>query len=228
MRNLIVITLILGLAFLSIGCGLNKAQKGAIIGAGTGTAAGAAIGKKAGNTGAGAVAGAAVGGIAGGLIGKYMDKQAEEVKQEVQGAKVERVGEGEDAKVNITFESGFLFDVNKAELKPDTIVNLNKLADILQKYPDTNIIIEGHTDSTGKEDYNMQLSEKRAKSVQNYIMQQGIDSNRMTAKWYGETKPVASNETEEGKSQNRRVEISIAANDKLKEEAAKAEQEQKS
>jgi len=184
--------------------------------------------KKAGNTGAGAVAGAAVGGIAGGLIGKYMDKQAEEVKQEVQGAKVERVGEGEDAKVNITFESGFLFDVNKAELKPDTIVNLNKLADILQKYPDTNIIIEGHTDSTGKEDYNMQLSEKRAKSVQNYIMQQGINSNRMTAKWYGETKPVASNETEEGKSQNRRVEISIAANDKLKEEAAKAEQEQKS
>lgn len=228
MRTLVALILVFGLAFLSIGCGMTKAQKGALIGAGTGTAAGAAIGKKAGNTAAGAVAGAAVGGIAGGLIGKYMDKQAEEVKQEVQGAKVEVVGEGEEAKVNITFESGFLFDVNKSELKPDTIVNLNKLAEILQKYPDTNILIEGHTDSSGKDDYNMSLSEKRAKSVQGYLTQQSVSSSRMTAKWYGESKPIATNDTEEGKAKNRRVEISIAANDKLKEEAAKAEQEQKS
>jgi outer membrane protein OmpA-like peptidoglycan-associated protein len=155
-----------------------------------------------------------------------MDKQAEEIKQEVQGAKVEVVGEGEEAKVNLTFESGFLFDVNKAELKPDTIANLNKLAEILQKYPDTNIIIEGHTDSTGKDDYNMALSEKRAKAVQDYLVQQKVDKSRMSAKWYGESKPIASNDTEEGKSQNRRVEISIAANEKLKEESAKADQAQ--
>jgi outer membrane protein OmpA-like peptidoglycan-associated protein len=226
MKVLVALVLILGMAFLSFGCGLNKAQKGAIIGAGAGGAAGAAIGKKAGNTAAGAVAGAAVGGITGGLIGRYMDKQAEEIKQEVQGAKVEVVGEGEEAKVNLTFESGFLFDVNKAELKPDTIANLNKLAEILQKYPDTNIIIEGHTDSTGKDDYNMALSEKRAKAVQDYLVQQKVDKSRMSAKWYGESKPIASNDTEEGKSQNRRVEISIAANEKLKEESAKADQAQ--
>jgi len=226
MRILVVTVLVVGLVFLGMGCGMSKAQKGALIGAGTGTAAGAAIGKKAGNTAAGAVAGAAVGGVAGGLIGRYMDKQAEEVKQEVQGAKVERVGEGTEAKVNITFDSGVLFDVDKAELKPDTIANLNKLAEILQKYPDTNILVEGHTDSTGKEDYNMKLSEKRAKSVQDYLVQQKVASSRMAVKWYGETKPIASNDTEEGKKQNRRVEISIAANDKLKEESAKADQEQ--
>ena len=228
MKNLLAITLIVGLAFMGIGCGMTKAQKGALIGAGAGGAAGAAIGKKAGNTAAGTVAGAAVGGVAGGLIGRYMDKQAEEVKQEVKGAKVERVGEGEDAKVNITFDSGFLYDVDKSELKPDTIANLNKLAEIMQKYPDTNILVEGHTDSTGKDDYNMKLSEKRAKSVQNYLTQQKVDSSRMTVKWYGETKPIASNDTEEGKKQNRRVEISIEANDKLKQEAAKADENQKS
>jgi len=228
MRSLIAIILVLGLAFLSIGCGMTKAQKGALIGAGTGTAAGAAIGKKAGNTAAGAVAGAAVGGVAGGLIGRYMDKQAEEMKQEVKGAKVEVVGEGEETKVNLTFESGFLFDVDKSELKPDTIANLNNLAEILQKYPDTNILTEGHTDSTGREEYNMTLSEKRAKSVQDYLLQQKVGTSRMNAKWYGETKPIATNDTEDGRKQNRRVEISIAANEKLKEESAKADEQSQS
>jgi len=227
MRNLLVIVMVVGLAFAGIGCGMTKAQKGAIIGAGTGTAAGAAIGKATGNTAAGAVAGAAVGGVAGGLIGRYMDKQAAEVQQEVKGAKVERVGEGEEAKVNITFDSGVLFDVDKAELKPETIANLNKLAEIMQKYPDTNIVVEGHTDSAGKEEYNMKLSEKRANSVSSYLAQQNVTRSRMNVKWYGESKPIASNDTEEGKKQNRRVEISIAANDKLKQESAKADQEQK-
>jgi outer membrane protein OmpA-like peptidoglycan-associated protein len=227
MKKLLVIVLVLGLALAGIGCGMTKAQKGALIGAGTGTAAGAAIGKATGNTAAGAVAGAAVGGVAGGLIGRYMDKQAAEVQQEIPQAKVERVGEGEEAKVNITFDSGFFFDVNKAELKPDTVANLNKLAEIMQKYPDTNIVVEGHTDSAGKDDYNMKLSEKRAKSVSGYLEQQKVASSRMTVNWYGESKPIASNDTEEGKKQNRRVEISIAANDKLKQESAKADQEQK-
>ena len=227
MRKLLAILLVVSLAFIGIGCGMSKAQKGALIGAGTGTAAGAAIGKAAGNTAAGAVAGAAVGGVTGGLIGRYMDKQAAEVQQEIPQAKVERVGEGEEAKVNITFDSGFLFDVDKSELKPDTVANLNKLAGILQKYPDTNIVVEGHTDSAGKEEYNMKLSEKRANSVSNYLAQQKVDRNRMNVKWYGESKPIASNDTDEGKKQNRRVEISIAANDKLKQESAKADQEQK-
>ena len=228
MRNLLVIVLVVSLVFVGIGCGMTKAQKGALIGVGSGTAAGAAIGKATGNTAAGAVAGAAVGGVTGGLIGRYMDKQAAEVQQEVKGAKVERVGEGEDAKVNITFDSGFLFDVDKAELKSDTVANLNKLAEILQKYPDTNIVVEGHTDSSGKDDYNMKLSERRANSVSNYLAQQNVASSRMNVKWYGESKPIASNDTEEGKKQNRRVEISIAANDKLKQESAKADQNPKS
>jgi outer membrane protein OmpA-like peptidoglycan-associated protein len=228
MRHLLVVLLVFSLVFLSIGCGMTKAQKGALIGAGAGGAAGAAVGKAAGNTAAGTVAGAAVGGVAGGLIGRYMDKQAEEVKKEVQGAKVERVGEGEDAKVNITFDSGVLFDVNKAELKPETISNLNKLAEIMQKYPDTNIVVEGHTDSTGKEDYNMELSKKRANAVSDYLAQQNVARSRMAVNWYGESKPIASNDTEEGKKQNRRVEISIAANDKLKQESAKADQNSKS
>jgi outer membrane protein OmpA-like peptidoglycan-associated protein len=150
------------------------------------------------------------------IVGNYMDKQVEEVKQAIPAAKVERVGEGEDAKINITFDSVFLFDTAKSELKPSTVSNLDKLVGILQKYPDTNILIEGHTDSIGKESYNMKLSERRAKSVQDYLVQQKIDGNRMTVKWYDGIKPIASNNTEEGRKQNRRVEISITASDKLK------------
>ena len=221
MKKLIVIMLVLGLAFFVFGCGMSKAQKGALIGAGAG--AGAAIGKATGNTAAGAVAGTAVGGVAGAFIGKYMDNQAKEVEKEVQGAKVERVGEGENAKVDITFDSGFLFDFDKSGLKADTKVNLDKLATILQKYPDTNIVIAGHTDSTGDDNYNMELSKKRANAVSDYLAIQNVNRSRLTVNWFGETKPIASNGTKEGRTQNRRVEIAISANEKLKQEAAKAQ-----
>jgi len=223
MKKLIVIMLVLGLAFFVFGCGMTKAQKGALIGAGAGAGAGAAIGKAAGNTAAGAVAGTAVGGVAGAFIGKYMDNQAKEVAKEVQGAKVEVVGEGENAKVDITFDSGFLFDFDKSGLKSDTKVNLDKLAAILQKYPDTNIVIAGHTDSTGDDNYNMDLSKKRANAVSDYLAIQNVNRNRVTVNWFGETKPIASNETKEGRIQNRRVEIAISANEKLRQEAAKAQ-----
>lgn len=223
MRKVLSIPLIIGVIFLMFGCGMTKAQKGAIIGAGAGAGAGAAIGKATGHTAAGTVAGAAVGGVAGAYIGRYMDNQAKEVEKEVKGAKVQRVGEGEDAKIDITFDSGFLFDFDKASLKEDTRVNLDKLADILQKYPDTNIIIAGHTDSTGDANYNMELSKKRANAVADYLASKNVSRSRMTVNWYGETRPIASNDTKEGRAQNRRVEISISANEKLKEEAAKAE-----
>ncbi|MEK7400215.1 MAG: OmpA family protein [Candidatus Poribacteria bacterium] len=223
MKKLIVIMLVLGLAFFVFGCGMSKAQKGALIGAGAGAGAGAAIGKATGNTAAGAVAGTAVGGVAGAFIGKYMDNQAKEVEKEVQGAKVERVGEGENAKVDITFDSGFLFDFDKSGLKADTKVNLDKLATILQKYPDTNIVIAGHTDSTGDDNYNMELSKKRANAVSDYLAIQNVNRSRLTVNWFGETKPIASNGTKEGRTQNRRVEIAISANEKLKQEAAKAQ-----
>ncbi len=222
-----MISLILVVIFLTFGCGMTKAQKGAIIGAGAGAGAGAVIGKATGHTAAGTVAGTAVGGVAGAYIGRYMDNQAKELEKEVQGAKVQRVGEGEDSKVNITFDSGFLFDFDSANLKEDTKINLDKLASILQKYPDTNIIIAGHTDSTGNSNYNMELSKKRANAVADYLVSKAVNPSRMTVNWYGETKPIASNDTKEGRAQNRRVEISIIANEKLKEEAVKAEKMEK-
>lgn len=212
------VLLIVAMAIFAIGCSASKKTKtGAAIGAAAGGVAGAVVGKQAGNTLMGAIIGAAVGGAAGAYIGNYMDKQAQEIQEDIEGAKVERIGEG----IKITFDSGILFDVNKATLKPVAMNNLNRLAEILNKYPDTNILIEGHTDATGSEEYNMELSEKRAKSVANYLASLKVDPTRFTIMGYGETQPIADNETVEGRAQNRRVDLAIMANDKLKKEAEK-------
>jgi outer membrane protein OmpA-like peptidoglycan-associated protein len=198
------------------GCAsMSKTEKGALIGAGAGAAVGAAIGDAAGNTAAGAIIGAVVGGAAGAYIGNYMDKQAEEMKRDLEGARIERVGEG----IKITFGSGILFDVAKSDLKADARQNLTKLSTILNKYEDTKILIEGHTDSDGSEDYNMDLSIRRANSVGTFLTGQQVLPTRLTMMGYGETQPVASNETAEGKQLNRRVEIAVYANDKLKKAA---------
>jgi outer membrane protein OmpA-like peptidoglycan-associated protein len=161
------------------------------------------------------IIGAAVGGAAGGVIGHYMDKQAAEMQRDLEGAKIERVGEG----IKITFDSGLLFDVNKAELKQASRDNLTKLAGILNKYPDTNILLEGHTDSTGSEEWNLELSKLRAQSVENYLAGQKVMETRFTNMGYGESQPIASNDTKAGRAQNRRVEVAIYANDKLKKAA---------
>ncbi|HDS00943.1 MAG TPA: OmpA family protein, partial [candidate division Zixibacteria bacterium] len=155
------------------------------------------------------------GGAAGAIIGNYMDKQAAEMERDLEGAKIERVGEG----IKITFDSGILFEVNKSNLQPVAETNLTKLAEILNKYEDTEILIEGHTDSTGPEEYNMDLSIRRANSVGNYLAGQEVNPGRFTLMGYGEKQPIASNETLEGRQQNRRVEIAIYANDKLKKAA---------
>mgnify|MGYP005725458101 CR=1 FL=1 len=198
------------------GCSsLNKKQKGAIIGGASGGVIGGVIGKKAGNTALGAILGAAVGGAAGAYIGNYMDKQAEEMRRDLDGAKIERVGEG----IKITFDSGILFDVNKAELKSVSQENLSNLATILNKYEDTNILLEGHTDSQGGEDYNQKLSEQRAASVMKHLAGEGVINGRVSTTGYGETQPVADNETAAGRQQNRRVEVAIWANEKLKKAA---------
>lgn len=194
----------------------NKTKKGAAIGAGTGAVVGGAIGKAANNnTILGAIIGAAVGGAAGGAIGHYMDKQAADIQKDVEGAKVERVGEG----IKITFDSGILYDVNSAALKPVASENIDKLSKVLQKYPDTEILIEGHTDSSGEDKYNQDLSEKRAQSVSNYLKSQGIKGGRIVTKGYGENQPIETNETVDGKSKNRRVDIAIMADKKLKKAA---------
>jgi len=156
--------------------------------------------------------GAAVGGAAGALIGNYMDKQAAEIETDIEGAKVERVGEG----IKITFNSGILFDVNKANLKHYSRTELTKLATILNKYDDTNILLAGHTDSTGSDEYNLELSRRRAPSVADYLVIQSVNSERFSVHGYGESDPVAINDTEGGRAQNRRVEIAIWANEKPK------------
>lgn len=211
------VALVLIASFLMMGCGASSAVKGGAIGAGAGAVIGGIIGKQAGNTAVGAIIGAAVGGTAGALIGHYMDKQAEEIQNDIKGAKVERVGEG----IKITFDSGILFESGKSNLQPVAKANIDKLSVILNKYKDTNILIEGHTDSDGTEEFNQKLSESRANSVANDAKGQGVVGSRITTVGYGETQPVASNDTAEGKKLNRRVEIAIFANDELKDAAMK-------
>ncbi|SMO77882.1 OmpA family protein [Gracilimonas mengyeensis] len=193
----------------------SKTAKGTTIGASAGALAGAVIGKAAGSTTTGAIVGAAVGGATGAAIGNYMDRQAEELEEELQNAEVERVGEG----IKITFDGGILFDTESYTLKDPAKRDIEDLARVLKDYKDTNIMFAGHTDSRGTEEFNQNLSEQRARSVAEFAAFTGVDAERMTIVGYGESKPVATNETAEGRQQNRRVEIAIWANDELKEAA---------
>ena len=215
-RNSIV-AVIISISVIGAGCSsFNKTQKGAAIGAGAGGTIGALIGHSAGNTALGAIIGGAVGGTAGALIGHKMDKQAAEIKQTVPGASVVRQGEG----IVVKFDSGILFDVNKSDLKSAAQTNLINLAASLQKNPQTNITIVGHTDNTGSDDLNMGLSIKRAQAVKNFIVTNNVDGSRLTTVGKGESEPIADNSTADGRAQNRRVEIAIVANDQMKQQAA--------
>ncbi|MFT3904276.1 MAG: OmpA family protein [Niabella sp.] len=210
-----------GVAFTGLmlaGCNsMNRTQKGAAIGTGGGAAIGAVIGKVAGNTAMGAVIGATVGGVTGAIIGKKMDKQAEEIKQEVKGAKVERVGEA----IVVEFSSAVLFGFDKANVSLAAQKTLDDLIVILNKYPDTNLEIQGHTDNTGTAVYNQGLSERRATSVANYLAANGINKDRMITRGYGKDYPKYSNDTEDGRAGNRRVEFLITANEKMRSDAEK-------
>jgi outer membrane protein OmpA-like peptidoglycan-associated protein len=209
LASVLALTLVLG------GCSsLSNTQKGAIIGAGTGGAAGAAVGKAAGGTAEGAILGAVIGGTAGAVIGERMDNKAEELDQELENAEVERVGEG----IKVTFDSGILFDFDSADLRSEARANLREFAASMQEYPETKILIVGHTDSKGPADYNMTLSENRAQSASSFLRSQGLASDRLRTVGRGETEPVASNDTEEGRQQNRRVEVAIYASEEYREE----------
>ncbi|HEX6192502.1 MAG TPA: OmpA family protein [Chitinophagaceae bacterium] len=200
-------------AIILAGCSTwNKQQKGTAIGAGAGAAAGALITK---GSIWGILAGAAIGGVAGNLIGKKMDAQAKELKQAVPTAQVERVGEG----INLTFESGLMFKINSAEISESYKNDLNSAAEVFVKYPETNILIEGHTDDTGSDDLNMTLSEKRALAVKSYLASKGVADSRLTAKWYGESQPKYPNTSEENRQKNRRVELAVYANEEMKTKA---------
>ncbi|MBN2637152.1 MAG: OmpA family protein [Prolixibacteraceae bacterium] len=204
--------------FLFTGCASwNKTQKGAVVGTAAGGAAGAVIGRASGNTALGAIIGAAVGGGAGAVIGRQMDKQAEEIAKTVPDAKVERVGEG----IVVEFSSNVLFGFDESNLSNDAKTNLNKLVTVLNTYPETDIEIQGHTDSQGSEAYNQTLSVQRATAVTGYLSSAGILTNRLNVKGFGETLPKYENDTENGRTQNRRVEFMITANEKMKAEAEK-------
>jgi outer membrane protein OmpA-like peptidoglycan-associated protein len=212
------LTSIAAVAIILAGCkSMNKTTKGAIIGTAGGGAVGAVIGKVAGNTALGAVIGAAVGGATGAVIGHKMDKQAKQIETSVPGAKVERVGEG----IVVEFNEKILFAFSQYALGAAASSNLDKLAAVLKEYPDTDIEVQGHTDSRGADDYNMGLSEKRAAAVATYLKGKGVPSSRIKTKGFGETAPVATNDTDEGRAQNRRVNFLITANEKMKEDAKK-------
>ena len=191
----------------------NRTQKGA----GAGAAGGALIGGLVGGGVKGALIGAAVGGVAGGLIGNSMDKQADKIEEAVPGAEVERVGEG----IHVVFDdkSGVTFAFNSADLTAGAKSNLDALAEVFVEFPDTNLLIEGHTDSTGDAAYNMALSERRARAVADYLQSHGVAAQRFTVTAYGETKPRFDNSTKEGQAKNRRLEVGVAANEQMIEDA---------
>lgn len=219
MKNLksIVGVSCLATALMFSGCGANNMVKGTGIGSGAGAAVGAGIGKVAGNTGVGAIIGAVVGGVAGGLIGKQMDKQKKELEQVIPEAKVETVNNGEA--IRVTFDSGILFPTNSSTLNAASKTALTRFAANMKEHPDTDIRIVGHTDNTGRAEYNQKLSEKRALSVFNFLVSQGIASGRINSYGVGLTQPIADNSTVEGRAQNRRVEVFILPNAKMIEEA---------
>jgi outer membrane protein OmpA-like peptidoglycan-associated protein len=204
-------------ALLIIGCNATRTQKGAVIGGAAGAVGGNIIGRAAGNSTLGTIIGAAVGGTAGAIIGHDMDKQAEQIKKDIPGAKVERVDEG----IKVEFNEKILFAFSKSDLRDSAKMNLNKLVTILNQYPNTNIEIQGHTDSRGTDEYNMGLSLRRANAVRDYLASQGIAGSRMTTRGFGESAPAYSNDTPEGMAQNRRVEFLITANDQMKADAKK-------
>ncbi len=205
---------------------MSKQDKGVAIGAGTGAVIGGIIGNNVGNknnTALGAIIGAAVGGVAGGIIGNKMDRQAEKIKTEIPGAKVERIGEG----IRVTFDeanpdgskAGVYFATNKYDINANSKLALDKMVKIFNEYPETNLLIEGHTDDVGKDDYNYGLSQRRAEAVANYLRTTSISSDRLIIKWYGETQPISTNTDAATRALNRRVEFVITANEKMKAEA---------
>jgi outer membrane protein OmpA-like peptidoglycan-associated protein len=218
MKQIINLLLIVSLSSLIFaGCKtMNKSQKGAVIGGAGGAVAGAVIGKAMGNTAMGAIIGATVGGVTGAVIGRKMDKQAEELAK-IKDAEVRREGEG----IVVNFKEKVLFGYDRSDLTPTAIANLASFKDILVKYPETNITVIGHTDSKGSDSYNQSLSERRATAVTSYLTGNSIQSARLTALGKGETDPIATNDTNEGKSLNRRVEFVITANESMKAEAVK-------
>ena len=217
MKKLLKTTLVMTVILLLVSCKALKnastSQKVAGIGIATGAIAGGIIG---GNL-KGALIGAVIGGVSGGIIGNEMDKQARKIEDAIPGAEIERVGEG----IHVVFDenSGINFDTNKSDLTNFSKLNLDKIAKVLIEFPETNITIQGHTDNTGNEDYNLNLSKKRSDSVARYLSSKGVLFSRFNIEALGEVAPRYDNNTTQGRAQNRRVEMAISANQEMIQDA---------
>ncbi len=217
----LALTLVISLGSCEATKNANNKQKGAVIGAAGGAILGAILGNnigKGGNGELGALIGGVIGGGAGVLIGNKMDKQAQQIQEEIPGAQVKRVDDG----IVVTFDenSGVYFDTAKYNVNAASKVLLDKLSNILKEYPDTNVHVVGHTDSVGSDAMNMTLSKNRAEAVTNYFVQnQGLSAGRFTTNWYGEEAPIADNSTAAGRAKNRRVNLAIVPNEKMKKDA---------
>jgi len=193
----------------------NNKERGAVIGAGSGAAVGGVIGNQTGSTARGAIIGAVLGGAAGAIIGHQMDQQAKELQQNVPGATITRVGEG----IVVTFDSGLLYDFDSDAVKSSARTNLQNLARSLDKYPNTIVMLIGHTDSMGQDSYNMGLSERRARAAANVLADYGVDRSRLETAGRGESEPIASNDSDAGRAENRRVEVAIYASEAYRRQA---------
>jgi len=201
------------------GCAsMNKKEEGAVIGAAAGGAIGGVIGNQTGSTAKGAIIGAVIGGTAGAIIGHQMDQQAKELSQTIKGATVERVGEG----INVTFASGLLFAFNSDEIQSTAGENLKERAASLNRYPDSQLLIVGHTDNVGDDAYNQGLSERRANSAAAYLASQSVARTRIATSGKGEAEPVTTNDTDAGRAQNRRVEVAIYASEAYRQRLLKS------
>jgi outer membrane protein OmpA-like peptidoglycan-associated protein len=214
------LAVVLALSMGQIGCSsMNNTGRGAVIGAGTGAVVGGVIGRATGSTARGAIIGAAVGGTAGAVIGRQMDRQAEELDEELDNAEVERVTDPETGAegIAITFDNAILFDFGQASLRPQVQSDLRSLAQSLTSYPDHDAVIVGHTDNVGSDGFNQGLSERRASAVSNFLAANGVSMGRLRTVGMGESQPIASNETAEGRQLNRRVEVAIYASEAYRE-----------
>lgn len=211
-------TIVALLAVGSLGLGacasMSKKEQGAVIGAATGAAVGGVVGNQTGSTARGAIIGAVVGGAAGAIIGHQMDQQAKELDASIPGARVERVGEG----IQVTFDSGLLFAFDSDVIQSAARANLTELATSLKKYPESQLLIVGHTDSQGEDLYNQRLSERRANAAAAYLETQGVARSRVQTSGKGEIEPVSTNESDAGRQQNRRVEVAIYASEAYRQQ----------
>jgi outer membrane protein OmpA-like peptidoglycan-associated protein len=208
MKKLLTTLLIVAMAISLVSCAANtRQQKGTAIGAGVGAAAGAGLGQAIGrdteSTLLGAAIGAAVGGLAGNQIGAYMDRQEQELRNAMAQSQAASVQRNRNV-LQATFDSEVLFDFDSSKLKPGSQAELNRVATVLKNYPKTTITVEGHTDATGPEEYNQQLSQRRAQAVKDALVQMGVEEWRVKAVGFGESQPISSSA-----AQNRRVSIRI-------------------